>query len=965
MDGIAIIGLSGRFPGAQNVKTFWHNLVHGVNSIVPLSDEELNLTPQERERLLSDPNFVPFSATIKDADHFDAPFFGIYPREAQAMDPQHRLFLECSWEAIEDAGYEPSSYAGSIGVFAGSYMNTYTLCSLESHPSFIAGLADSFHGGTLQHELGNDKDYLATRVSFKLNLRGPSITVQTACSTSLVAVAQACMSLSYYQCDMALAGAATLKLPQHRGYLYQPDGMVSPDGICRTFDANSRGTVFGDGVSVVLLKRVEDAIEDGDSIYAVIKGWGVNNDGASKVGYTAPSVEGQKEVIAQAHALADIDPRTISYMEAHGTGTPIGDPIEIDALTQAFRMGTQDNQFCAIGSVKTNIGHLDVAAGVAGLIKTSLSLSNEQIPPSLNFESPNPNIDFENTPFFVNDKLRPWEREDTPRRAGLSSFGVGGTNAHVVLEEAPLSLYPPSERPYHLITLSARSATALDKQMEELLEHIESNESLPIEDIAYTLQIGRADFNYKRSFVTTNREDCLQVLRDKPSERISTTHAVRKNRSVVFMFPGQGSQHVNMGRDLYEKEPIFRREMDICAHILEPILGFDIRNILYPTPEGYDESLMRINETMVAQPGIFSISYSLAKYWMSMGIRPVAMVGHSVGEFVAATLGGVLSLEDALQLVAKRGALMQDLPSGSMMAVRMPADQLEAHLPEEVSIAAVNSVALCVVSGPDVPIQKLQAELESKEIICRPLHTSHAFHSAMMDPAVKPFEDLLNQISLSGPEIPIISTATGRPLTLEDATNPAYWAHHLRATVLFAPAISTLLHESSHVFLEIGPGQTLSTLTRQHPARTKDHDVFSSSPHAKQDISPYIVALETLGKLWQKGILIDWKHAYQNEQRQRVHLPTYPFERKRYWFDSLEPTSEYAEQNETSHNGVHNEPTNGHRINHNGLTPPSAPLTSTTLNPDTRRLIENQLQLMTQQLQTWNQLLSDQGNDKK
>ena len=965
MDGIAIIGLSGRFPGAQNVTTFWHNLVNGVNSIVPLSDEELNLTPQERERLLSDPNFVPYSATIKNADQFDAPFFGIYPREAQAMDPQHRLFLECSWEAIEDAGYEPATYAGSIGVFAGSYMNTYTLCSLESHPSFIAGLADSFHGGTLQHELGNDKDYLATRVSFKLNLKGPSITVQTACSTSLVAVAQACMSLSYYQCDMALAGAATLKLPQNRGYLYQPDGMVSPDGICRTFDANSRGTVFGDGVSVVLLKRLEDAIEDGDSIYAVIKGWGVNNDGASKVGYTAPSVEGQKEVIAQAHALADFDPRTISYMEAHGTGTPIGDPIEIDALTQAFRMGTEDNQFCAIGSVKTNIGHLDVAAGVAGLIKTSLALDNEQIPPSLNFESPNPNIDFENTPFFVNDKLRPWKRGDTPRRAGLSSFGVGGTNAHVVLEEAPLSTLSPSERPYHLITLSARSAAALNQQTEHLLAHIEQNPQLSIADIAYTLQVGRADFNYKRSFVASNREECIEILRDKESQRISTTHTVRKNRSIVFMFPGQGSQHVNMSRDLYESEPIFRREMDICAHILEPILGFDIRNILYPDPEGLDESLMRINETMVAQPGIFSISYSLAKYWMSMGIRPEAMIGHSVGEFVAATLAGVFSLEEALKLVAHRGTLMQDLPAGSMMAVRMPADELEKLLPDEVSIAAVNSVSLCVVSGPDVAIQQVQTELEEKEIICRPLHTSHAFHSEMMDPAIEPFEELLNQITLNSPEIPIVSTATGRPLTQENATNPAYWAQHLRATVLFAPAISTLLHESNHVFLEIGPGQTLSTLTRQHPECTSGHNIFSSSPHVKQDISSYIVALDTLGKLWQQGIQIDWKLVYHTERRQRVHLPTYPFERKRYWFDALEPTIDDTELEVPNTNGVHHAHTNGHSLNQNGQTPPQAPHASTALNPDTRMLIENQLQLMTQQLQAWNQLLSNQGNPKK
>ena len=962
MDGIAIIGLAGRFPGASDIRTFWNNLVSGVNSIVPLSEEELNLTENERRRLLKDPNFVPYAATIKDADHFDAAFFGIYPREAQAMDPQHRLFLECSWEAIEDAGYEPSSYPGSIGVFAGSYMNTYTLCSLESNPSFIAGLADSFHGGTLQHELGNDKDYLATRVSFKLNLRGPSITVQTACSTSLVAVAQACMSLSYYQCDMALAGASTLKLPQNRGYLYQPDGMVSPDGVCRTFDANSRGTVFGDGVSVVLLKRLEDAIEDGDSIYAVIKGWGVNNDGASKVGYTAPSVEGQKEVIAQAHALADIDPRTISYVEAHGTGTPIGDPIEIDALTQAFRMGTEDKQFCAIGSVKTNIGHLDVAAGGAGLIKTSLALAHEKIPASLNFESPNPNIDFENTPFYVNDKLSDWKRSEAPRRAGLSSFGVGGTNAHVVVEESPTSNWTPSDRPYHMITLSARSNNALEQMTDRLADHLTAFPELPLEDIAYTLQVGRAAFNYKRYCVAESKEALIEALTQRDA-RVQTTHGVVRNRQIVFMFPGQGAQHVNMGRDLYESEPTFRREMDICAHILEPMIGFDIRTVLYPDPEDVDSSRERINETMIAQPGIFSISYSLAKYWMSLGIRPEAMIGHSVGEFVAATLAGVFTLEDALKLVASRGALMQDLPSGSMMAVRMPAEQLANRLDDNLSIAAVNSPALCVVSGPDEAIEALQQILEAEDIVCRSLHTSHAFHSPMMEPAIAPFEKLLREMNLSAPDFPIISTVTGQPLTEAETTDPAYWAYHLRATVQFAPALTHLLDDTNYVFIEVGPGQTLSTLTRQHPGKSKDHDVFSSLPHAKQEASSYLVALQTLGKLWQSGIQLDWKQVYQNENRLRVHLPTYPFERKRFWFDALEPSS--IDENDATDNAnpvfrnEHKNGSNGHATNAS-----SDPFQGRSLPPDMRRLIENQLQLMTQQLHTWNSLLADQENTK-
>ncbi len=977
MDGIAIIGMSGRFPGSNSVKGFWENLVNGINSIVPIPDEELELSASDREFLTGNPNFVQKGAVVKDADHFDAAFFGIYPKEAQAMDPQHRLFLECCWEAVEDAGYVPQTYEGSVGVYAGSYMNTYTLCSLETNPAFIASLANSFHGGVLQNELGNDKDYMSTRVSFKLNLRGPSLTIQTACSTSLVSVAQACMSLTNYQCDMALAGGSTLKLPQNRGYLYETDGMVSPDGNIRTFDAKAQGTVFGNGVAVVLLKRLEDAIEDGDSIYAVIKGWGVNNDGASKVGYTAPSVDGQTEAIALAQALADVDPRTISYIEAHGTGTPKGDPIEVDALTKAFRLHTEDSQFCKIGSLKPNIGHLDVAAGVAGLMKTSLALKHKVIPPSLNFETPNPNIDFENTPFVVNNRLSAWDTKHLPRRAGVSSFGVGGTNAHVVLEEAPEVVDMSSLRPYHVLPLSARSSSAADSMVDRLLEHLIDNPETPLADIAFTLQMGRQTFNHSRLLVASDTDEAIQLLQKRDPKEVFSRQQVRKSSATVFMFPGQGSQHVGMGGDLYRHEPVFRAALDECAEILTPLLKFDIRDLLYPSEENVDEARARINQTMVAQPGIFAVSYALAKLWMHRGIQPRAMMGHSVGEFVAACLAGVYSLEDGLKLVTLRGKLMQDMPGGSMMAVRAPLAAIQQHLGEEIDIAAINSPAMCVLSGPTASIEALQQTLEAAEVICRPLHTSHAFHSAMMEPAVPPFAEALAGIKLHPPQIPIMSTVHAAWLTDEEATNSAYWARHLRETVRFSDAVSEIVKESNDVFLEVGPGQTLSTLARQHPDTGEKQNFFSSLPHVQQDISAFRYASEILGKLWQVGITVDWRTVYEDESRKRVHLPTYPFERKRFWFDedvdavSITGASIIADSNAAHANGSNGAPDNGAATSssadaHTNDDPSSLPLSNLhqhvpaqSLNYEQRRLIEQQLHVMTLQLQAWRNLLND------
>ena len=971
-NGIAVIGMAGRFPGAANVREFWSNITAGVCSIVDIPDEELNLPLGSPLR--KNPNLVRKSASVKDVDKFDAKFFGIFPKEATVMDPQHRLLLENCWHAIEDAGYNVDTVDVPVGVFAGCYMDTYMLASLALSPKWLESLANAFHGGDLLTELGNDKDYLATRVSFLLNLRGPAITIQTACSTSLVAIAQACQSLVSGQCDMALAGGATLKLPQNRGYLYTEGGMVSPDGVCRTFDARACGTVFGEGCGVVLLKRVDDALADGDDIYAVIKGWGLNNDGRAKMGYTAPSVEGQSGAIAMAHRAAGIEADTITLVEAHGTGTSLGDPIEIESLSRVFRQTTDKRQYCAIGSLKTNIGHLDVAAGVTGLIKTSLALRERVLPPSLNYEQPNPNIDFESSPFFVNTQLRDWEAP-FPRRAGLSSFGVGGTNAHVVIEESPpLPTTTPHSAP-QLLLLSARSAAALDAQRLELIQHLQCHPQLDLSDLAFTLQTGRKTFNYSLVTVAKELTQAIEVLVEKPSLQVFEQRQVRRGKSVVFMFPGQGSQHLDMARDLYDSDTVFREVFDQCSEWLLPHLGFDLRDRVFAAADSSEDAAGQLNQTAVAQAAIFTVSYALAKRLQADGVVPHRMIGHSVGEFVAACLAGVFSLEDALRLIAFRATHMQQLPTGSMLAVRMTEAEVLAKLPREVSLAAINGPQLCVVSGPVQILEQLQQQLEAEEVICRKLHTSHAFHSAMMDPVVEPFAEQLRGVKLRAPQIPIISSVTGQPLTDAQAVDPNYWAKHLRETVRFADTLSTITDDSDAVLLEVGPGQTLSTLARQHPGRDREQTVLAALPHAQQSSSAREHLLLALGRLWQAGVDVDWKSRFRDQQRRRLHLPGYPFERLRYW---LEPEQESAVGDNEFKNGsefndhiAEPEPAASRLESPIELAPesvsPAAELKTvaevgsqqvrceneTELDELTRRVILQQLQLMQQQLQAW------------
>jgi acyl transferase domain-containing protein len=876
---IAVVGMAGRFPGARGVEEFWRNLRGGVESVSFFSDEELLQRGVEPE-LLSDPNYVKAGAVVEDAEMFDAPFFNFTPREAEMTDPQHRLFLEHAWQALESAGYDAEKYGGRVGVFAGESVNSYLLHNLLPRRELIESV------GVFQTLIGNDRDHLATQTAYKLNLRGPCLNIQTACSTSLVAVHVACQSLLGQECDIALAGGVSVGVPQGQGALYQEGGIVSPDGHGRAFDERAGGTVKGGGVGVVVLKRLADALADGDCIEAVIKGSAVNNDGSLKVGYTAPSVEGQAAVIEEALAAASVEPETISYVEAHGTGTALGDPIEIAALTQAFGAGGGARGSCAIGSLKTNVGHLDAAAGVAGLIKTVLALKHREIPPSLHFERPNPNIDFARTPFYVNTRLTAWESNGAPRRAGVSSFGIGGTNAHVILEEAPSPAPSGASRKRQLLTLSARTETALDSMTANLASYLKERPESELADVAYTLQSGRRDFTHRRAFVCRDTQDAVSALESTDAGRPQS--GVREDAAaatVVFMFPGQGSQYARMGRELYEGEPAFRLEVDRCADVLRADAGLDLRGALYGEADS-DEAAARLMQTSLTQPALFVVEYALAKLLMEWGVRPEAMIGHSVGEYVAACLAGVFSLEDALRLVSARGRLMQQMPAGAMLAVPLSERGLLPFLSDSVSVAAINGPAMCVVSGASEEIQNTEVRLAAEGVACRRLHTSHAYHSEMMQPVVGQFEREVAAIQLHAPRVPYISSLTGTWIKPEEATDAGYWSRQLRAPVRFAAGVAELLREQGRILLEVGPGQSLSTLVRQQRNGSAGRTALPALARPREQESELSGLLETLGQLWAAGVVVDWDAFYSGRRRRRVTLPTYPFERQRYWIDA-------------------------------------------------------------------------------
>ncbi|HEX5746349.1 MAG TPA: amino acid adenylation domain-containing protein, partial [Archangium sp.] len=875
---IAIVGMTGRFPGARDLETFWRNLCQGVEARVSFSDEELEAAGVD-SALRGQPAYVRAGFPLEGPELFDAGFFGFNPREAELLDPQHRLFLECAWEALERAGHDPERHRGSISVFASTSISSYLLYNLMSRPDVVRS------AGPYALLLANDKDFLATRVSHKLNLRGPSINVQTACSSSLVAVHLACQSLLSGESDMALAGGVSIGFPQRAGYMFQEGSILSPDGHCRAFDAQGQGTVAGSGVGIVVLKRVSDALKDGDFIHAVIRGSALNNDGSGKVGYTAPSVDGQAAAISEALAVANVSASSIQYIEAHGTGTRLGDPIEIAGLTQAFKDQDAGPASCAIGSVKTNIGHLDAAAGVTGLIKAALALQHRQLPPSLHFREANPGLSLERSPFYVNTALREWPESEEPRRAGVSSFGIGGTNAHAILEEAPQVARTPSARPWQLLVLSARSAPALEQATGQLAEHLSRHRELELADVAFTLQAGRQRFTHRRAVVCRGLDDARAVLSGQHPQRLLTQVQEATERPVTFLFPGQGSQHVGMARGLYESASVFRQNLDACCNKLQPLLGVDLRELLHVPEARAAGATERLQRTALAQPALFVIEYALARQWMALGVKPRALIGHSLGEYVAACIAGVLSLDDALALVAARGKLMQALPGGTMLSVALPEQQVLPLLGERLSLAAVNAPSLCVVSGPTDAIEALEARLAPLGVEHRRLRTSHAFHSAMMDPILAPFTERVKQVKLSAPKIPFVSNLTGTWITAEQATDPRYWTEHLRRAVRFGDGVTTVLASPDALLLEVGPGQALGMLVRQAGPAAVGRTVLSSLPRARDEQTDDAAFLETLGRMWLAGVQVEWAKLHAPERRHRLPLPTYPFQRQRYFVE--------------------------------------------------------------------------------
>jgi len=891
---VAVIGMSGRFPGASTIDELWSLLKEGRETTRFFTDAELDVAVPVSMR--QNPQYVKARGVIDGADQFDARFFGLTPAIAQVMDPQQRIFLEIAYEALETTGYLPDLYGGRVGVFAGCGNNTYYLNNVLANPDVVAQV------GSFQAMTVNEKDYIASRTAYQLNLSGPAVSVYSACSTSLLAITQAVQSLRSGQCEVALAGGASITAPVNSGHLYQEGAMFSSDGHTRSFNADSTGTVFSDGAGVVLLKRLNDARRDGDTVYAVIKGIGVNNDGGNKGSFTAPNADGQAGSIRMALADAQIDPATISYVEAHGTATPVGDPIEIEGLTAAF--GPQDrNQYCAIGSIKSNMGHLTQAAGVAGLIKAVLSLHYRQLPPSINYERPNPAIDFANSPFYVNATLRDWTQEDetapdqttphranprrtNPRRAGVSSFGVGGTNVHVVLEEFAETIAEPVSdkpaRPVQLLTWSAKSVASRDAYTQQLATYLQQADAPALANVAFTLPLTRPGYAHRQFAVAASADELTQTLASKPG--INTQTLNRAPGDVVFVFPGQGAQFLNMGRALYDYEPTFRQAIDDCAEHLHAHLDVDIRQVLYPDTIS-SEAEQQLRNTRYTQAALFVTEYALARLWMSWGIEPSILCGHSVGEFVAAHLAGVFTLPDALRLVAARGRLVSEQPRGSMLSVRLGIDQLQPLLPDTLSVAAINSRHLCVVAGQDEDIADFARLLDERELPNRPLATSHAFHSAMMDAIVPQFAEIVKTISLNRPQKPIVSTVTGTFMTDAQATDPAYWATHLRATVRFADALDTILTLDQPVLLETGPGRSMATLAKQQASGRLITALAGLATQA-DDKATYDALLTTLGQLYLHGLPIDWQAFYAGQNRHRVVLPTYAFDRRRCWIDA-------------------------------------------------------------------------------
>ncbi|MEM9433529.1 MAG: beta-ketoacyl synthase N-terminal-like domain-containing protein [Pseudomonadota bacterium] len=876
---IAIVGMAAHLPGSHTIQEYWDNLKNGIESIRSYSKEEL-MNAGEAEHRLNRDDYVRAAAPLDGFENFDAEFFGLSPKEAAIMDPQHRRFLEVAWEAMENAGHMPENATGPIGVYGGCGMGSYFYFNICSNPDLVDDV-----GMFLLRHTGNDKDFLSTRVSHIFDLKGPSVNVQTACSTSLVATHYACQALMTGECDTALAGGVTVELPQDRGYIYKEGEVLSPDGHCHAFDHRAEGTVFGSGAGVVVLRRLSDAIADGDHIWAVIKGSAINNDGAAKAGYLAPSVDGQAAAILEAQTMAGVDADTIDYVECHGTGTYLGDPIEVAALTQAFNETTQDVGFCRLGSVKTNIGHLDTAAGVASLIKASLSIHKAQIPASLGYEKPNPTIDFETSPFQVNDQLSDWVSYKGPRRAGINSLGVGGTNAHVIIEEPPER--PASEQsdwPFQLLTVSGRTKSALDANATALAAHLRANTDQPLADIAWSLQKGRRAFEHRRVIVAESHAEAADLLEQNDPRRAFTHTALPGTPDYVFMFPGGGAQYAGMARDLYETEPVFAEWIDTGLDILQPKLDYDIRSLWLPEPGQEEAADAKLTRPSVQLPLIMITEYALAQLWMSWGVYPAALTGHSMGENTAACVAGVMSFEDCIGLVHLRGSLFDTVPEGGMLSVVLPADELEPLLGDDLDLGAVNAPNLSVATGPQSALDALEERLTAKDIDFQRIQIDIAAHSRMLEPILEEFGDYLRSITLSAPKIPFTSNRTGELITDEQATDPEYWVGHLRNTVHFADCLATLAEKPARVFIEVGPGKALSSLAGQHP-KVEANQVVSSLRHPNDTVADDAYFMAMLGRIWAVGGTFDWDQIWGEAKRLRVPLPSYAFQHAPYYIE--------------------------------------------------------------------------------
>ncbi len=863
---IAIIGMAGKYPGSENIQQFWNHLVKGDELIHFYSNQELRDLGVLEETFNAE-NFVGAQSILESSENFDYAFFGYSKQEAMMMDPQIRVMHEVVWAGLEDSGYAPDNIKQKVGLYLSASDNlNWRAATLLSNNELI----DPF----FLKQISNQK-FISTLISYKLNFHGPSLYLDTGCSSSLVAIHMACRNLLLKECGVALAGGVSIDTGTHIGYYHEEGQVVSEDGHCKSFDSDSSGTISGDGAAVVVLKRLEDALKDNDRIYAVIRSSYTNNDGNRKVGYTAPSVKGQSECIKGAHKIAEVDSDSITYIEAHGTATRLGDPIEVEALNKAF--GYNKDHKCSLGSVKSNLGHLDAAAGVTGFIKATLAIQNKLIPATLHFNKPNPEINFESGPFYVSKESETWN-EKFPLRAGVSSFGIGGTNAHIVLEEIEKQRKKIiQKRPYHLIYFSAKTSLSLSQYQKELENTLINNPSISIADLSYTLLRGRSNFGYNKFLVCDSREGAISILNGTEKESLFSSKRTPKNE-VYFMFSGTGAQYLNMGKDILNTEPYFKKHVEKGVAILLELTGINFYDILYPKNSKGENSL--IHEIEYTLPVIFIFGYALTQLFIFWGMRPKGMIGHSLGEYIAASISGVMSFETALKLVVIRSKLMSTAPKGKMLSVGLSEEELQEYIAEDCEISIINSPNSCVVSGTENAVNELLRVLEKEEISCSELKISIGAHSFLMDPILESYKEELDQVNFAKPEIPFISNVTGTWIKDEDACSADYWLKHLRAPVRFSDGIKSLLKEKEAVFLEIGPSNMLTNIFNQHGDYNLNSSiVINTLRHPKEEINDQKYLTQKIGELKLQGIDLDWKNYFSEEDPSIISIPTYIFKK--------------------------------------------------------------------------------------